>query len=143
MQDSDTGVVTELIKALYREDPAGKAMTDEKIRGTFDRLAAHPHAGTLLVFETDSRTIGYALLINFWSNEYGGNVLVIDELYIIPAFRGQGMGTRFIQYLAENRFNDCVALELEVLPYNVRALKLYERIGFRKPDRDYLLLMAQ
>ncbi|MBC7922021.1 MAG: GNAT family N-acetyltransferase [Ferruginibacter sp.] len=139
MENSDTEAVGELIKALYREDPAGKAMTDEKIRRTFDRLAAHPDTGILLVFETDSRLIGYALLINFWSNEYGGIVLTIDELYLAPAFRGQGVGTHFIQYLAENRFSNCIALELEVLPYNARARRLYERLGFQKPDRDYLL----
>ena len=95
MGNSDTETVSALIKALYREDPAGEAMTDEKIRHTFDQLSARPDTGVVLVFETDFRIIGYALLINFWSNEYGGIVLIIDELYLVPAFRGQGVGTHF------------------------------------------------
>ncbi len=131
------------MKALYREDPAGKPMTDEKIALTFTRLTKHPETGTILVFERQNQVIGYALLINFWSNEYGGNILIIDELYIVPAFRSRGIGTHFLHYLIESRFNNCIGLELEVLPYNQRALGLYEKIGFKKSDRDFLLLMFE
>jgi hypothetical protein len=73
-------LVREMIHALYQDDPAGKPMTDEKIDRTFQRLQQYPGEGCVLVFEWQGQLIGYALLINFWSNEYGGNVLGIDEL---------------------------------------------------------------
>jgi ribosomal protein S18 acetylase RimI-like enzyme len=93
------------------------------------------------VFEQENRILGYAILINFWSNEYGGIILTIDELLVIPAYRGKGIGTAFIQFLMNSRYNDFVALKLEVLPYNQRALRLYESLGFQKADRDHLVYL--
>ena len=115
-------------------------MTDEKIERTFRRLQQHPDNGCVLVFEWQQQLIGYALLINFWSNEYGGNVLNIAELYVLEAFRAQGIGSHFIRYLQETNFNDCVALELEVLTYNTSAFQLYWKLGFQASDRRHLLL---
>jgi ribosomal protein S18 acetylase RimI-like enzyme len=140
MQIADQATVKAYMYALYRDDPDGKALTNEQIDSTFQRLATHPDFGKILVFDINNQIIGYSLLINFWSNEYGGIILVIDELYITPQYRSRGIGTHFISFLKENKFNDCIALELEVLPYNARALKLYKQIGFKKSNRDYLLL---
>jgi GNAT superfamily N-acetyltransferase len=137
---SDLAGVRRMIEDFYREAPEGKSMTANKIDLTFERLRLYPESGTFMVFEEDGELAGYALLINFWSNEYGGIILVIDELYITPAHRGKGLGKKFFDYLIEHKPNNWVALELEVLPYNQRALQLYEKIGFKKSDRSYLLL---
>ncbi len=136
---SEQDKIQQMIEDFYQEAPEGKPMTPGKIALTFDRLNKHPDSGTIIVFEQDSMLIGYALLINFWSNEYGGIILIIDELYIQPAYRGLGIGSSFIRYLIDHKVSNWVALELEVLPYNKKALQLYEKIGFRKSDRSYLL----
>jgi len=128
---SDRPVVAGMIKALYAEDPSGWPMTDAKIEATFKSLAKRPELGCIMVLEEGSGIIGYAILINYLSNEYGGNVLHIDELYVVPERRGQGVGTDFIRHLIGTRFNDAVAIQLEVHQGNKRARALYERIGFR------------
>jgi ribosomal protein S18 acetylase RimI-like enzyme len=77
---------------------------------------------------------GYALLISYWSNELGGEVCAIDELYVAPAARGQGWGSHLIEALAAGSdlgFGDSVALAIGVSPDNTRARSLYERLGFR------------
>ena len=84
--------------------------------------------------------IGYALLINFWSNEYGGNMLIIDELYILPNHRNKGLGTSFIDFLKKTKYNNSVAIELEVLPYNVKALEWYKKLGFQMSDRTFMTM---
>lgn len=128
---SDSEAVAELIQNLYREDPGGKPMLPQKIQKTFDSLTQHPDRGTIMVLENEGEVIGYAILINFWSNEFGGNIVDIDELYIKKEFRSQGIGTNFIKYLAENKFGNSVALQLEVTSGNVKARKLYESLGFK------------
>ena len=75
---SDKKTVVELIKSLYREDPEGKPVFDEKINKTFNQLTKHPDKGTIMIVEVDSKIIGYSILINFWSNEYGGFRLAQD-----------------------------------------------------------------
>jgi GNAT superfamily N-acetyltransferase len=120
IQLGDENVITEFIKSLYQEDAGGSVeISDDKIALTFDMLSKHPDYGRLVVIEYDRISIGYSLVINFWSNEYGGIIANIDELYIIPEYRSRGIATRFIDSLRESRSNDIVALELQFLPYMV------------------------
>jgi GNAT superfamily N-acetyltransferase len=137
---ADHAQITLFIKELYREDPGGEDTSDAKIQRTFEELGTHPDKGACVVFEKDGALAGYALLINFWSNERGGNVLIIDEIYVAPPFRGQGIATDFMQHLMRTRFNDAVVLQLEVTPINIGARKLYERLGFKPHYNDILTL---
>ena len=139
MEEADQEVVAGMIMAFYEEAGGGEFMNPGMIERTFRQLTAHPDYGRVVVFEAKGQIIGYALLINFWSNEYGGIVLNIDELYVIPEWRGGGIGTDFINHLVAGHVGDCVALKLEVLPYNRRALRLYEKLGFEKSDRDFMI----
>lgn len=131
MSISDRPAVAYMIKGLYSEDPNGKKMTDEKVLRTFEELTAHPEKGTIWVMEKDSKIVGYAITINYWSNEYGGNILFLDELYVIPSERRSGIGSEFIRYIKEKTPNDAVAILLEVLPANESARRFYEKVGFR------------
>ena len=73
---------------------------------------------------------GYALLIPYWSNEFGGTLLFIDELFVIAQARSRGIARQFFAFLAASRPFRAVALALEVDPTNERAKNLYESIGF-------------
>ena len=136
---SDKKAVVELIKSLYREDPEGKPVFDEKINRTFNELTKNPGKGTIMIIEADSKIIGYSILINFWSNEYGGNILDIDELYIKSNYRGKGVGSKFIQYLIDNKFNNSVAVQLETMPSNNKTRQLYEHIGFKLSQSNHFI----
>jgi len=115
-------------------------MTKEKIRKTFDVFRSNPGKGIITVIEKDNVIAGYSILINFWSNEFGGNILFVDELYIKKEFRGQSIATDFIRYLSENRSEETVALQLQVTPENIKARRLYERLGFKLHKNDTLVL---
>lgn len=130
-RETDTEVVTALIYQLHTEDPEGKPMSATKIAQTLEFLPSHPDQGKIMVLEKEGEVIGYALLINFWSNEYGGNILTVDELYIKPEYRGQKTGTNFITYLAETNHGNSVAMQLETTPENLKAKQLYKRLGFK------------
>jgi len=138
IQDSE--VVAELIQDLYREDPSDRPMLPQKIAKTFDSLTRHPELGCIMIFEYENEIVGYSIIINFWSNEFGGNIGFIDELYVKKEFRCKSIGTNFIKYLAENKFGGAVALRLEVTPDNKKARKLYESIGFKPHKNDTLAL---
>ena len=137
---TDDKVVAKLIQNLYQEDPDGKAISPAKIKNTFGSLTKHPDRGTVLVFEHKKEIIGYAILINFWSNEFGGNIVDIDELYIKKEFRSQGIGTNFVRYLVKGKVGRPVALRLEVTPSNTRARKLYKSLGFELHKNNTLIL---
>lgn len=130
MRKGDTKIVAEYIKGLFQEDPTPQGMTREKIQRTIKTLLKHKDKGTIFVMKIGKEVIGYAILINFWSNEYGGNMVYIDELFVRKEWRGKGVATKFIQYLAKKKINNAVSLFLEVTPQNKTAEELYKRLGF-------------
>jgi len=126
----DRRVVADMILALYQEDPSLKLITRKSIDETFESFQEHPDRGTVMAIEHENEIIGYAILANFWSNEFGGNIVIIDELFVQKKYRGKGVATNFLKYLRDTKFGNSVALQLEVTPDNTRARKLYESLGF-------------
>lgn len=130
MRKGDETIVTQYIKNLFEEDPTPQGMSNAKIKRTIRTLLKQKEKGTIFVFEIGKEIIGYSILINFWSNEYGGNIVYIDELFVRKEWRGKGVATKFIQYLAKKRINNAVSLFLEVTPQNKKAEELYKRLRF-------------
>lgn len=126
------------MKAFYAEDAEGQPMTEEKIEKTFAFLAENRSCGEIVVFECEGKTIGYAILINFWSNEYGGVILNLDEIYVDRAFRGRGIAKDFIRFLVGNKHNNSVAMQLQVFPSNEKAYQLYNKIGFKQDKNRFM-----
>lgn len=133
-QKSDEPIVAQYSKDLYSEDVGEEPMTDEKIQKTFSYVQSHPDAGVIYIFELDSEVAGYAIVMNFWSNEYGGIVLDIDEIFVSKFFRSHGIGSQFFEYLKKERPNNAIAMALEVLPSNHRAEGFYKKLGFKKSE---------
>lgn len=123
----------DMVLALYAEDPSGEAITRDKVRRTAAELLARPDKGRIVLFVAGEQTIGYAIVIPYWSNEYGGDIATIDEVYVRPPWRGRGIGSDFIEHVATEW--RVVALRLEVTPRNERAMALYRRCGF-EPDSN-------
>jgi ribosomal protein S18 acetylase RimI-like enzyme len=136
----DHDAIVAMSLALFTEDPSVHVVTARSVRRTLKTLAAEPARGLVVVADgaagvsVDGGVVAYALLVSFWSNELGGEVCTIDELYVRPGARNAGLGSMLIQALSAGRikrFTKAVALELEVTSKNLRARALYERLGFR------------
>ena len=119
-QESYKTELTSLIKLLYEEDPEGTTMTEGKINSTIQHLTSNPQSGKILVITSNEIIIGYSILINYWSNEFGGAILFLDELCIKPEYRRQSIGTKFIQHLIAESQSGYKAIFLEVFPSNKR-----------------------
>ena len=73
---------------------------------------------------------GYGLVSLTYSNEAGGLVVWLEELYIRDFARGFGLGTELIGYI-ENQYRDqAVRFRLEVEEENHAAVRLYRRKGY-------------
>lgn len=134
-REQDRPDIEQMIQGLYTDDPSPAGMDLEKARRTFDELLRYPEKGAFVVFESGEAIIGYALIIHFWSNEYGGAIEIIDELYVRPDWRGRGIASAFLEHIADTSPADVKGLHLEVTPRNKRAQALYARHGFQ-PTRN-------
>ncbi len=140
---ADLPALIELVDALYTEDPSPLQPTPEHTRRTFEAFTKHPEKGMALLMEQEGQVAGYALLVFFWSNEYGGHKVFIDELYVRPDWRGKGLATAFFKYLLQEWADFAVAFELEVTPQNAKARQLYERLGFVQAKNANLVLIQK
>ena len=85
-----------------------------------------------LIIEVDGKPAGFCSLSFSYSTAAGGPVVLIEEVYIDPAFRGLGLGTAAFDFIKKEYSGKAARLRLEVAPDNQRAIELYERIGFEK-----------
>lgn len=131
--ESDDARIIELCVALNREDPGPDPVPPAHMARTLQMLREQAARGCALALEMNGAVQGYALIISFWSNELGGEVGIVDELYVAATARGQGHATRLLESLAKGTVVGLpayTALTLEVRPDNARARRLYERVGF-------------
>jgi len=108
----------------------GSAVLEARLRSlladpdTRAYLAGDPAAGVALV----------TLRTNVW---YDGPVALLDELYVAPDRRGQGLGAAMIHRLIADAVEMKVsAIEINVDAGDVDAQRFYERHGFSGADPD-------
>lgn len=89
----------------------------------------HP-AAECLVAEQKNEVVGYALFFHNYSTFLGRKGLYLEDLYVHPDHRGQGLGKRMLCTLAalasERR---CGRFEWSVLDWNQPAIDFYEAMG--------------
>ncbi len=140
-QPTDDDTIVSLCLALNREDPGPRPVPAEHTRATLNRFRSEPTRGRALALEIGGRVEGYCFLASFWSNELGGEICTIDELYVNPAHRGRGYSRQlFFDLMAGCQLWDRrpVAFDLEVTPDNLRARKFYESMGFRPAKNTHM-----
>ncbi len=130
----DRDAFIELCQQFYDAQATLREYDPVVTETTFARVMDHHENlwGYLFIDADRDQPAGYALVTSYWSNEEGGNVIVLDEIYINPADRAKGYAPFFLKWL-EERFSDAVAITLEVLQNNKRACAVYEKLGFT-PD---------
>lgn len=134
----DMGELLGFSEALYGED--GTVVFDrDRASAGFRQLIESESLGRVWMIDVDGRSVGYVVLTWGFSVEYWGRVGLVDELYVMPDHRDRRLGTAAME-LAERscRERGIRALQLEVSRTNVRAQKLYRRLGFADHDR-YLM----
>jgi len=137
-KNDDFDTFKNLIKLLYDEDPGYCRIDDNKIKNTINELIKQPEKGRIIVFQLGKEVVGYSILINYWSSECGGNIVTVDEIYIVPDHRRKGYATCFLKYLCENELNKSKGIQLEVGKKNKTAYKVYRKNGFKLIDNHIM-----
>lgn len=132
----DLPTVLALMQAFYAEerlrfDPAAT-------QGAVHTLLDDAACGAILLLGAEAE-LGYVALTRGFSLEQGGHYVLLDELYVAPSTRGQGLGAQALEVAAAHaRTWGASVLRLEVQHHNPRAKALYLRAGFVDGHRDLL-----
>ena len=91
-----------------------------------------------LICDGDS-AVGYLALTFGYSLEFHGRDAFIDELYIRPAHRGQGWGTRAMEHAEALALSEGIrAIHLEVGHRNSAAQAFYRKLGYADHERHLM-----
>ncbi|MBK6393740.1 MAG: GNAT family N-acetyltransferase [Betaproteobacteria bacterium] len=121
------------IHALIRELAEYERLTQLCTGSTADLAAAlfgpQPAAEVLLA-EVDGGIAGFALFFHNFSTFLARRGLWLEDLYVRPAFRGHGIGSRLLRAVAAIAVaRRCGRFEWSVLDWNAPAIGFYERLG--------------
>jgi GNAT superfamily N-acetyltransferase len=83
----------------------------------------------LLAYWTN-QPVGFAVYFHNFSTFIGRPGIYLEDLFVIPAFRGKGVGKALLSYLAGlAKERNCARLEWAVLDWNQPAIDFYRRLG--------------
>jgi GNAT superfamily N-acetyltransferase len=126
---TDVPVILRFIRELatYEREPDAVVATEADLLR--DGFSDNPRFWSLIA-EHDGEPAGFALYFTSYSTWRGHHGIRLEDLYVTPALRGQGIGKALLIRLAQIAIEQgCSRLEWDVLDWNTPAIAVYERIG--------------
>jgi GNAT superfamily N-acetyltransferase len=137
-QDEVPGLL-ELIRELAQFEKL-----EHEVEATVDSLSEslfgpNPVAGAL-IGRVDGDLAGYALHFFTFSSFIGRPGIWLEDLYVRPAFRRQGLGRAMIEAVARiGAEKNCGRFEWTALNWNKNALDFYGKLGAQTMDEWVLV----
>jgi len=126
---NDVATVFELIQAL-----ASYENLSHEVLGNIETLRKHlfgprPYAEVILA-EWQQEPVGFALFFHNYSSFLTRPGLYLEDLFVQPAYRGQGIGKALLRMVAQIALErGCGRLEWSVLDWNEPAIGFYQSMG--------------
>lgn len=136
--ESDREKYIEMATDFYASPAVLHSVPSVHFERTFNEMMRSEAYALGFIIENEGKTAGYALLAKTFSQEAGGLVVWIEEIYILPEFRGKGLGGAFLEFV-KNEI-PAARYRLETEPENERAKVLYKRHGFEKLDYEQFII---
>jgi GNAT superfamily N-acetyltransferase len=111
--------------------------TEEALRAT---LFGPTPVGEVLIAEDGGTPVGFALFFQNYSTFLAQPGLYLEDLFVIPAARGRGVGRVLLERLAQIALDRGYGrVEWAVLDWNAPAIGFYRRIG-AVPMQDWTIM---
>lgn len=128
-RSGDIPVILDLIRGLARYEKL-----EHKVEATEDGLSAALFGDSPRVFcdlaEVEGEVAGFALWFYTFSTFVGRHGIYLEDLFVRPEFRGQGLGKALIRSLARRCVTEGLGrFEWSVLDWNEPAIQFYRAQG--------------
>ena len=130
----DVPLILRLIKALaeYERMSGDVVATEEGLRETL--FGARPSAEVVIAYAGEEPA-GFALFFQNYSTFLGRPGLYLEDLFVVPEYRGRGYGKALLQHLASLAVErGCGRFEWSVLDWNEPAIGFYKKLGAKPMD---------
>ena len=125
----DAGTLLRFIRELadYEREPDAVEVTEATLRA---QLGESPPPFECLVAEVDGAAVGFALFFSTYSTWRGRRGIWLEDLFVSPAARGEGVGRALLVEIARlARERGCARFEWSVLDWNEPAHAFYRSLG--------------
>ncbi|CZG15800.1 GNAT family N-acetyltransferase [Legionella pneumophila serogroup 1] len=131
---SDVPLILQFIKELaeYEQLLHEVVATEDILQETL--FGPKSHAEVVIGY-LEEKPVSFALFFHNFSTFLGRPGIYLEDLYVRPEARGQGIGKMMLSYLAALAKNrKCGRLEWWVLDWNETAINFYKSIGAKPMD---------
>ena len=124
----DCGVILRMIRALAEyEKMADQVVATEALLREW--IFEKKKAEVLLVSE-EGVEVGFALFFHNFSTFLGRAGIYLEDLYVLPAYRGKGYGKALLKHLAQIALErGCGRLDWQCLDWNQSSIAFYRSLG--------------
>lgn len=132
---SDAGLILALIRELADyEKLSGEVVATEDL--LLESLFGPGATAEVHIAEADGRPAGFALFFHNYSTFLARPGIYLEDLFVRPEFRGQGIGRALLAQIARlTRDRKCGRLEWSVLDWNEPAIRFYHSLGALPMDQ--------
>ena len=127
---------------FYEVDPSDDAL----LAMSRTLIADSEREGLQLIARADDgRAIGFATIFWTWSTLSASRLAVMNDIFVTADARGSGAAASLIEACAERcRERGIASLDWQTAHDNLRAQKVYDRVGARRDERwlDYSLTVS-
>lgn len=126
---ADVATIRGFIEALadYEKLRHECVATDDKLRATL--FGERPAAEVILAEKADD-PVGFALFFTSYSTFLAQPGIYLEDLFVLPAFRGEGIGTALVSFVARLAVERGYGrVEWSVLNWNEPAIRVYRSLG--------------
>ena len=124
---ADVPVILSLIRELAEYERKEVTATEELLRESLFGLRP---AAEVFLADMQKVTVGYAVFFTNCSTFAGRAGIYLEDLYVRPAHRGQGIGRKLLARVAGLAIErNCDRLVWSVLDWNAPAISFYEELG--------------
>jgi len=126
---ADVPVLVDLIRALadYEKLTSLVVATEGSIR---ESLFGPSPAAEAIIARVGHEPVGFALWFHNYSTFLGRRGLYLEDLFVVPAWRSQGIGGQLLAKVAAVAVaRECGRMEWSVLDWNQPAIRAYRSIG--------------
>ena len=128
MEEKDRKQVLEMMRVFYASPAVWSNGSEEIFEADFATCISDSPLLEGYIFENAEDIQGYAMVAKSFSTEFGKPCIWIEDIYVKDAYRGLGIGSRFLKFI-ESRYPNAI-LRLEVEAENERAVNVYQKCGF-------------
>ncbi|HTZ58067.1 MAG TPA: GNAT family N-acetyltransferase [Acidobacteriaceae bacterium] len=127
---ADIPLILSLIRALARYEREPDAVRTTEADLLRDGFGSQPCFECLIAENECGEAAGFALFFYNYSTWRGRQGIHLEDLFVLPEFRGQGIGKALLARVAARAAEQgCVRLQWDVLAWNQTAIDFYQGLG--------------